>query len=113
MRGLVSVSGTREAKLPSGASVPSSQIERATAELPQAGNTITTQSMDVAKIAQLKSSIKRVEDRVRFYEACEKDMKSELEASITKSTRIGQLFDDIHAEVVDLREWLRGKDDDI
>lgn len=51
LRVLVVAAGTREAYLLSSASAASNQIARDTTELPQARNTISTHSRDLAKIA--------------------------------------------------------------
>lgn len=44
-----------------------------------------------------------------FFEAREAESKSELAAVITKNTLFSQLFDEVHAEVVDLRKTLGAK----
>lgn len=43
------------------------------------------------------------------HEISEEELKSELAASITERTRLGQLFDSIRAKVVELREMLSAK----
>lgn len=82
-------------------------MARASAELRQSVNTISTQSEEVAKVVQLKSSIQNLEDNVAFYEACEELLKNELAAAIKDSTWDGQLVNDIPAEGVCLQERFR------
>lgn len=62
-------------------------MARTTAEVRQASDTVSTQGKEVAKIAQLKSSIKGLEDNVSFYKATERELKYELEKAIKDSTR--------------------------
>lgn len=76
LRGRVAVTSTRKVDLHSGPSAASCQIEKDTAELCQARDTISTQSKDMAKIVRLKTSIKLLEDNVEFYEASKEILKS-------------------------------------
>lgn len=73
-------------ELPSKASSASSQIASATAELRQARNTISMQSKELAKNAQLRMSMKSLEDNVAFYNGSEGSPKSEFAVMTTKST---------------------------
>lgn len=100
MCGRVWVAGMREAELVSSVSAASSHISRATAVLRQACDTISTQSKKLATVAQLKSSMKSLEDNVAFHEASGEDLKSELVPTTTETTRLSQLFDDVRANVV-------------
>lgn len=106
MRGRAVVASTREAELLSGALAASIEIERATAELYQACDTISTQSKLFAKIVHWKTSIKNVEDNVAFHIASKKNVKTELAAATTNKTRLGQLYDNAPAKVADLQERL-------
>lgn len=99
----VAFAGTREAELLSNESTTLNKIATATAELRQARDTISTQSRELAKIAQLKMSIKSLQDNVAFYEASEESLKGELAAVTMESTRLGQLFDSV------VQKWLTYK----
>lgn len=61
----------------SSGSAASSQIERATAKLRQAHDTISMQSEQLSNIAKLKISIRSLQDTVEFYEASEESLKIE------------------------------------
>lgn len=50
-----------------------------------------------------------MENNVAFYEASKDRLKSELAAVTAESTRIGQLFGSVRAEVDDLQNWLCSK----
>lgn len=67
---------------------------------------MSTQDLALASITQSKTSIKTLEDNVAFYEASEENLKSELMVVRTESTALGQLFNDIRAEVADFQELL-------
>lgn len=67
-----------EAKLLSNASVVSRQITRATTKLCQTRGMISMQSKGLARIAQLKTSKKRLENNVTFYEVSKESLKNEL-----------------------------------
>lgn len=71
-------------------------------ELRQAQETISTRSKELARLTQLNSSVKCLEDNVALYEVSEDYLKIELAAEINNSTRLSQLVYDICAEVVDL-----------
>lgn len=60
-------------------------MERATAEIGQACNTISMYMKEFAKIAQFKSSIKFLEGNLACYEASEEDLKRELPVLIKKA----------------------------
>lgn len=60
----------------------------------------------LAKVVQLKSSIRCVKDNVAFYESSEEELKIELGAVVEDSTWLSQLVDDMRVGVVDLREQL-------
>lgn len=68
---LVTFASTRLVELLSKVSESSNQISRATTELRQARDTVTMQSKDLVRRAQLKMFIKSLEDNVAFYEASE------------------------------------------
>lgn len=104
------VAGTREAELICNAPAASTQIAKATAELRQTRETISTESKEFDRNAHLKSSRKSMEDNMTFYEEREEDLKSDLAAEITQSTPISQSIDDIRAELDNLREILGPKD---
>lgn len=61
-------------------------------------------------VTQLKSSIKSLGDNVVFYDASEEKLKNELAAAIKESTRLLQVAEDIHAELVDFRGKFCAKD---
>lgn len=103
-------SDNREAELLANALATSGQIGRATSSFRQTRDTTSTQSMDLAKIAQLKTSIKNLEDNAAFYEASEEDWKDELAKATAEHTRLGELFDSMRTQVVDFREKLATKD---
>lgn len=67
---------------------------------------MSIQSRELPKATQLKSSIKRVKDNVTSYEASEDALMKEVALAINDSTRPSQAFDNIRAEVADLRERL-------
>lgn len=92
------------------ASAASDQIASATAELRQAHDTTSTQSKEMAKIAQLKMSVKILEDNFAFYETSEEDLKVEPAKSTAESTRLEKLLYGTRAQVVDLPEKLAAKD---
>lgn len=48
---------------------------RTTADLRQAADTISTQCKELAKVAQLSSALKCLEDIVGFFEASEKELE--------------------------------------
>lgn len=79
-------------------------MERATTELRQAGDTISTQSEKLGKIAHLKSSIKSPEDIVSFHRAGKNELKNELAVVIKGRTWLSQLAADIRVEVADMRD---------
>lgn len=62
------------------------------------------------KDCKVENVYKSLEDNVRFHEASEESLKSEISAAITESTRLGQLFDGIRADVADLKERLGTRD---
>lgn len=99
------MASTREACF-SVASAASSRIAKANAELRQVRTTISTQRKELAKTAQLKTSIQLLKDNVAFYEETEDRLKSELPAATIRSTQFVQLFDDVCAELGGLRERL-------
>lgn len=88
----------------------SGQIARATAELRQACDTISTQRREFAKIAQLTMSIKILEGNIAFYKVSEADLKGKLAKIMAKSTRLEESFDGTRTPVLDLREKLAPKD---
>lgn len=99
----------RKTELFSNVPVASRQMARATVELLLTRDTVSTQSNELASVAQFRSSIERLENKVVFYEASEEELENELSAEMKDSTRVSQLVDDVRAEVVDLREGLSGK----
>lgn len=100
------MTSTREARLLSNASVVFDEMSRAPAELHQTRDTISTPSKELARVAQLKSSIKSIEDNVVVYEASKDELKKELAAVINDSAWLSKIVDDICAEMVYLRERL-------
>lgn len=100
--GRVTAASTHEAELRSSPSATLSVRARATAELRQARDTISTQNKKLAEVMHLKMSINSLKDSIAFYKAREESLKSELSAEMTESTRIGLIFDDTSADVVDL-----------
>lgn len=105
------VADAGEAELHSSGSTVSSLMARAAARLRQARDTIAMQSKELAKIAQLKSSLKNLENNMSFYEASEEDLKNAFAATIKDSTWFSQLVDGIQARLADLRVWLSAKVD--
>lgn len=71
LREWIAAAGTRDAQLRPNMLAVSDQIVRATAVLWQARDTIAAQSMELAKVALLRSSIKSLEDNVAFSEVNE------------------------------------------
>lgn len=67
LHGQLAVAGTGEAELLSRASVASSQIARATAQLCQPRDMIVSQSRELASIMQLKMSIESLENTMTLY----------------------------------------------
>lgn len=106
----VATASTHEVKFLSNASAASGLMARSTAELDQARDTMSTSSKELAKVALLKSSIRRIEHNVTLHEASAEELKTELVVPINDNTRLRQLVDDIRAEVVDLRERLKAND---
>lgn len=86
--GLIEAPSTREVKRLSSEPPASSQITRATAEIRQARNTLSRQSEELAKHAQLKMSMKFLWNSVAFHEASKNDLKSALAAAIMEVIRI-------------------------
>lgn len=66
MRECVVVASTREADLASNASGTSNRMARATAELSQPHDASSTQSMELANVANESASIKLLKDNVEF-----------------------------------------------
>lgn len=110
MQKRVAAAGTREVELFSNALTVSDQTARAITELQQAHDSISTHGKELAKIAQLKFSIKSLEDNVAFYMANEDEQMRELAAAMNDCTEFTPLVDKIRAEVVDLLERLGAKD---
>lgn len=99
----------RELKLLSKAPGASAQKASATAELRQAGDRISTKSKKLTKLAQSETFTKSLADNVAFHAAKKEDLKKELALQIVRSTRLGQLFYDLRAEVFPFRESLGTK----
>lgn len=110
LRERVSAAGTCEAKVLSSSSEASSQITRATTELHQAHDTVSTRDTELVRTAQLKMSIKSLEDNVEFYEGSEVSLKIGFATVTTESINFGQLFDSTRAEVVDFQKKLISED---
>lgn len=66
MREQVALVGTPETESLPIASAVSDQMAGATAELYQASNAISMQSLELAQVAQLKPVVKRLNDNVSF-----------------------------------------------
>lgn len=79
-----------------GTTAGSGKKARATVELNQAHKTISTQSRELAKIAQFKFSLKIPKDNVVFYETNEENLKGKLAKVTVGRKRLGQLFDSTH-----------------
>lgn len=92
---------TRESGLLSSKPAASNRIAKATAELGQVCNTISTQNMKLAKIAQLKPSLKNLKDNVLFHKMIEDDLESELASTRMQNTPLTNSFNDVGAEVFD------------
>lgn len=58
----------------------------------------------------MKTSIKGLDDNVAFYNASVEDLKGEPAEATAKTTQLGELADDMRAQVVDLQENLTKKD---
>lgn len=104
LREQVVVAGTREAEIRSSVSAASSRVARATGEIYSARNMMPVQSKELAKIAQLNSSIKRLDDNVGSHETSEEELKDKLAAAMKDSTWLNTLFDDIRAEAAEIGE---------
>lgn len=81
-----------------------------TTEFHQARNAISTQSKELATIAQLNALVKFLGDNIAFHEASGERAKCELRAATTESTKLGQLFGSTRAEVTELRERFVAED---
>lgn len=68
------------------------------------------QSKELARTEQLEPFITGLEYDVPLYEVSDEDLKSELAAEITDSTRLGQLLDGARADEIDLPERLGTND---
>lgn len=75
----------------------------------QARNTISIQSRELAKIAYLNMYIRRLKHNLASNEASEESWNGEFAAATTKSIQLGQLFNNVRAEVADLREKVAAK----
>lgn len=82
---------------------------RGTAYFRLANNTISSEGKQLARNAQSKSSTKGQEDNMGFQDRNKNDLKCELTAAMTVSIWLSQLFDDVCAEVANLRERLSAK----
>lgn len=71
LRERVAAASTGEEELLTDALEASYQMARTTSELLHARDIISTQSKDLSKVAQLKSSIKSIGDSFAFYDAIE------------------------------------------
>lgn len=94
------MTSAREAELRSSASTTSKSTARATAELCHAHNMILEKSKELARLAQLKMSMKRLEDKEAFYKACKESFKSKLAITTTERIWFGQLLDNVYADMI-------------
>lgn len=83
---------------------------KATVKLCQACNTISTESKELAKVGKLKTSIKSQENNATCYEASEWSIKSQCVAATTKITSSSLLFDNVLAELSNIKEALGARD---
>lgn len=93
LRERVAASDSCYSELLANASAAPGQITRATALLRREQDTISTQSMEVAKIVQLNKRIKNFQENVSFYKASEGDVEEKVARATAESTRLGKLFD--------------------
>lgn len=87
--------GTRKREWLSSLSLASSQIARSFADWHPAHDTMSAQSRQLGKIAQLQRSIEVLKDNMAFYDASEDIVTAGLEAVMTESTWLGQVFDSL------------------
>lgn len=76
-------------------------MSKATAELPQVRDTMSTQEKQLAKLGQLKSSLNSLEYSVTIYKESEEELKNKLVAAIKHSTYLSHLVHDKRADLVD------------
>lgn len=95
-----------EVELFSSTFAANNHISRTTADLRFVRDKISTQSKELVKVAQFKSSTEVFGDNVMFYEASEEKLKKELVVTINDSTRLSKLANEMRAEVADIRERL-------
>lgn len=106
----MAVSDRYEAELLANASAALGQIAMATEKLCQAWDMMSRPAKELVKTAQLKTSIKRVEENIALFVAIEEVMKDELAKALAEITFSREIINSTRSQEVDLRKTLAAKD---